>query len=197
MKRIIYLSLLLAVFKIIIACSSKPALVEQEIIEDGKPPQGFVMEELDWLIPEKSGFRYAIPDGMREHPAEAKKYKFDNLIIDEGTTPINTGKMIAIRKTEKKPQMNLSTFVENDQSLLKESVKLYYNGEWKPEALIKKQIDFQAIQFFYDMNKQRFYQRSVYLEHDNNIYVISLSSRDKDTVTDGKINNFWGTIEVD
>ncbi len=198
---------LLTIF-IICSCSSRPELVElePEVIEEpevvveyefDQGPAGFTMDDLSNLMPVHSGFRYRVPDGMIENFAEAQKFDFETLIIDRNASPRTSEKMIAIRKAEKSIFTNLDTFVEQDQDRLRERVRVFYDGIWRPEGLINRNINFKSLQFYYTQNSEQFFQRSVYIEYRDLVYVISLSSKNPEAVTNEKINNFWASIEID
>ena len=144
------------------------------------------------------GFRYKVPDDMRESPNEARRLDYDNLLVEKDTNVMDTMLLIAIRHTDDFSSISLKDFAQLDQDMMKQQVKVTYDGTWIPEGFTEKNIDYKAYQFSYKVGRDRIFQRSVYLRDRQRYYIISMSSKfGKLQVIDDENNFFWDNVEVD
>lgn len=145
----------------------------------------------------RKGFRYRVPDGMTESPADAFRYKYDNLILDRGTDYFSSSIVIAIRHYELTGNQTLSSFTKMDQSSLRQQVRPVYENGWRPDSLDEKNIEYESYQFNYVMQRMRVYQRSVYLRDRDKVHIISLSSLHKNLLNNHESESFWKSVRVD
>ncbi|MCG8568782.1 MAG: hypothetical protein MJB14_01460 [Spirochaetes bacterium] len=196
MKKYLLLALLL-----LISCMSRPTQVKISD-EKSKTPELVKSVELMSVEAEKipvklHGFRYTVPEDMYESP-EAFKFNLRNLILQKESQYQNSPIVISIRHTNKFPEFTTDRFAKQDQSLLQDTVKVFYEHEnWKPKGLDEKNIDYASYQFYYFYGKTKIYQRSVYIKNFTHFYVVSLSTKEKLLLIDKKNDYFWNSIYVD
>ncbi|MBQ3922399.1 MAG: hypothetical protein II707_03810 [Spirochaetales bacterium] len=173
------------------ACASKPTLVEPTTTTS-------TTTTTTTTTIKPVGFRYKVPDDMRESPNEARRLDYDNLLVEKDTNVMDTMLLIAIRHTDDFSSISLNDFAQLDQEMMKRQVKVMYDGPWVPEGFTEKNIDFKAYQFSYKVGRDRIFQRSVYLRDRQRYYIISMSSKfGKLQVIDDENNFFWDNVEVD
>ncbi|HBD93763.1 MAG: hypothetical protein A2015_12490 [Spirochaetes bacterium GWF1_31_7] len=176
---------------------------DRVVLLDGKTGATNYIEKykIDFLSPiqayRRQGFRYKVPEGMTESPADAYRYKYDNLLLDRGADYFSSTIVIAIRHYDLNSYEKLNDFSIMDQSNLKKSVTPYYENEWKPTALEDKNIEHESFQFYYTMQKMKVYQRSVYIKSENTVHIISLSTLYKDFLNRPESEGFWNSIRID
>ncbi|OHD09207.1 MAG: hypothetical protein A2086_10205 [Spirochaetes bacterium GWD1_27_9] len=191
MKNIIFVSIILL---FLISCATKQAVREPDSITQATV---FKEEEQTPVVYKRTGFRYDIPNDMEE-TSEANTYRYDNLLVEKGCNVFDSPIVIAIRKTNDFSIYSLGTFAENDQKIMKSSVKnVYYDAKWDAPGLSEKGIEYLSYQFSYDYGKQTIYQRSVYIRYFDTFYIISLSSKYKASLLNSKNDFFWNSICVD
>jgi len=145
----------------------------------------------------RTGFRYDVPEDMEESPNEARSYKYDNMIVEKGTSAFTSPFIIAIRHNDDYPNAKLKDFAEFDQEILKSQVKIRYDEKWTPFGFEDKKIEFISYQFAYNYGKNNIFQRSVYLKCDSRVYIISMSGRYKGLIVNNKNDAFWNSVRID
>ena len=145
----------------------------------------------------RTGFRYDVPEDMEESPKEAKFYRFNNLLVDKGTEPYQSTRIIAIRHVNEYTDYDLEDFAQMDQKNFYTDRYAVYEKGWDAPGLEDKDIDHISFEFTYIDRAMKVYQRSVYIKYDNVFYIISLSSLVKSNIIDEKNNFFWRSIRVD
>jgi hypothetical protein len=146
----------------------------------------------------QKGFRYTVPADMQESPDDAYRYRYDNLIVDKGMNCLSSNRLIAIRHAVNREYFSLMNFVDRDQGLLRQSIKIDYDKvRWVPSGFQKKNIDHFSFQFKYQYGEEMIYQRSVYLQCEDKFYVISLSSKEKFYILEPANDLFWESICID
>lgn len=145
----------------------------------------------------KSGFRYLVPQDMQESPDLARRFRYDNFIVEKGKFYLESNILIAIRHSNNERDYSIKIFAEEDQSALRNQVKISYDGKWTPPGFEGKNISFISYQFSYSSNENILYQRSVYIKYNNIAYVVSMFSKDKEYLIHEKNNFFWENITVD
>jgi hypothetical protein len=189
MKHLTYLFLIILMF----SCVSKPEKQEepQKTVLDATTDQAIEP------VLKKTGFRYDVPDDMEEAPNEARLYRFNNLLIDRGTRPQQSTRIIAIRHVTEYVEYKLLDFAQMDQKNFYNDKYAVYEKGWEPPGLSDKKIEHVCFEFMYIDRTVRVYQRSVYIKYDNVFYIISLSSLIKSNIIDEKNDFFWRSIRVD
>jgi len=145
----------------------------------------------------RTGFRYVVPEDMEESPNEARSYKYDNMIVEKGTSAFTSPFIIAIRHNDDYPNAKLKDFAEFDQEVLKNQVKIRYDEKWTPFGFEDKKIEFISYQFAYSYGKNNIFQRSVYLKCDSRVYIISMSGKYKGLIVNNKNDAFWNSVRID
>lgn len=145
----------------------------------------------------RSGFRYVVPTDMQENPDLARKFRYDNFIVEKGKFYLESNILIAIRHSNNEENYSIKIFAEQDQSVLKNQVNIRYDDKWIPPGFIEKKIPFISYQFSYISNKTILYQRSVYIKYNNIAYVVSMFSKDKEFLLHEKNDFFWENIRID
>lgn len=143
------------------------------------------------------GFKYDVPPNMEKDP-DAPCYRYDDLLVEKGKNVFDSSVVIAIRKIREYEDKDVLSFAQWDQNNMRQSVKnVYYESDWDAGSLNEKGIDHVSFEFSYDQNRQKIYQRSVYIKYYDTFYIISLSSKQKDKIYDEENNLFWNTISID
>jgi hypothetical protein len=145
-------------------------------------------------IQNRACFNYKIPEGMYDNKADARRYSYDNFIIEKDKAFEDSMVLIAIRHRDTDKNTKLKAFVESDQYWLNNQVKIYYEDEWIPKGFEDKKINYNSYQFYYKQQGQLIYQRSVYIKCNDTVYIISMSSKNKSMLIHENNDNFWQSI---
>ena len=184
MRQLLFFCILLLVF----SCASKPAFIQFETATGATKYKE---------KPGRHGFRYTVPAEMEES-ARANRYNLRNLLVYKDTSYYSSPMVIAIRNTKDWMDYSIAKFAQNDQSLLRDRVRITYeNTSWEPAGLKEKNIDYARFQFYYYYGRVKIYQRSVYIRCDDAYYVVSMSSKNKLFIIDKTNDFFWNSIRID
>jgi hypothetical protein len=145
----------------------------------------------------KPCFSFKIPQGMHDNKKEAHKYKYDNFIIENDKNFEDSNILIAIRHADIDKNKDLKSFVEADQYWLNYQVKIYYEKQWLPAGFEEKKINYIAYQFYYKQQGETIYQRSVYIKCGDTVYIISMSSKNRNLLIAESNDAFWNNITAE
>ncbi|MBN2547087.1 MAG: hypothetical protein JXB50_14895 [Spirochaetes bacterium] len=152
------------------------------------------MKNTQEIIQLKQGLNFEIPEDMYDSTRDAKRFRYNNFLIDINKHYIDSNIVIAVRETINFNNYSLKSFVETDQAKLRQHYNVEYLNEWKPDRLIEKKIEFISFQFSYNYSTDIIYQRSIYIKYKNIFYVVSLSSKSFKNLLSNKSNLFWDSI---
>jgi hypothetical protein len=141
--------------------------------------------------------KFLIPSYASYSEKEAKKFRYDFMLVDKNKDYTSSDFIIAIRHKDNLFDYSMESFVKEDLANLQNQVKIFYEGKWSPISLSEKKIKHTSLQFNYFYGNEKIYQRTVYLECGNTFYIISLSTKKFDFVSNVKFDEFWDSISVE